>query len=133
MTKAAETTAGRGKSGFGPVRILVADADCALYGLLEEWFAESGWELSGACAPGQSDERCDLIVVDLPFPRDGGQDVLRPLMREYPGTPIIALSGMFLPGAGGALARELGVTSVLPKPVTREALLAAVHKALASR
>jgi DNA-binding response OmpR family regulator len=119
---------GRG-GGLGPVRILVVDADCALYGLLEEWFAASGWQLVGACAPDESDERCDLIVVDVPFPREGN-DVLKDLAGDFPGTPVIALSATFLPGASAGLARELGVANVLAKPVTREAMLAAVREAL---
>jgi DNA-binding response OmpR family regulator len=115
------------------VRILVADADCALYGLLEEWFAASGWRLAGACQPDETaPDGYDLILVDVPFPRAGGQDVLQGLAREHPGTPMIALSSNFFPGveSTGAVARELGVAAVLPKPVTREALVAAVRRAL---
>jgi DNA-binding response OmpR family regulator len=114
------------------VRILVADADCALFGLLEEWFAASGWQLAGACQPDEAvQDGYDLVLVDIPFPRQG-HDVLKALSREHPGTPIIALSSNFFPGleASGAVARELGVAAVLPKPVAREALIAAVERAL---
>lgn len=133
MSRAPDANGGKGDAGLGPVRILVADADCALYGLLEEWFAASGWQLAGACQPDETPlDGCDLILVDVPFPRAGGQDVLESLAREHPGTPMIALSSSFFPGveSTGAVARELGVAAVLPKPVTREALVAAVRKAL---
>jgi hypothetical protein len=52
------------------------------------------------------------------------------LSREHPGTPIVALSANLLPGVdpSGRVARELGVACVLPKPVTREALMAEVAK-----
>ena len=45
---------------------------------------------------------------------------------------MIALSSNFFPGveSTGAVARELGVAAVLPKPVTREALVAAVRRVL---
>src|SRR6185436_5601624 len=71
MTRAADAAAGR-EEGAGPVRVLVADADCALFGLLEEWFAASGWQLAGVCGPDDATmDGYDLIVVDVPFPRQG--------------------------------------------------------------
>jgi CheY-like chemotaxis protein len=117
------------------VRILVADADCALFGLLEEWLSGTGIELAGACGPDDAaHDGYDLILVDLPFPRQDGHQMVKSLAREHPGTPIIALSSTFLPGieACGAVARELGVAGALPKPLTREALTACVGKALQS-
>jgi DNA-binding response OmpR family regulator len=118
------------------VRILVADADCALYGLLREWFADQDYVLRGACQPGEpATDGYDVILVDLPFPRQGGQDAVRALEREHPGTPIVALSSNFLPGveAAGTVARELGVAGVVPKPVDRCALIAAVRRVLRLR
>lgn len=115
------------------VRILVADADCALFGLLEEWLSGSGIELAGACGPDDlAQDGYDLILVDLPYPRKDGHEMVTALAREHPGTPIVALSSTFLPGieACGAVARELGVAGALPKPLTREALMACVGRAL---
>ena len=132
MTQVPDAAEREGDGGTRAVRILVADADCALYGLLEEWLAASGYVLAGACAPDAARHNgYDLIVVDLPFPREGG-DVLRQLRHEHPDVPIIALSASFFSGVvlSGALARSLGVASVLPKPVTREALLVAGRHAL---
>lgn len=118
-----------------PLRILVADADCALFGLLKEWLAGLGCVLAGACQPDEpAGDGYDVIVVDVPFPKQGGLDAVKDLARQHPGTPIVALSGSFLPGVcgSGRVARELGVASVLPKPVTREALVDAVHQAVKS-
>jgi CheY-like chemotaxis protein len=94
-----------------------------LHGLLEEWLAACGCTV----APH---ERYDVIVVDIPFPRQDGLDVVTGLAREHPGTPIIALSANFLPGvqACGSVARELGVGAVLPKPVTRSSLIDAIEQ-----
>jgi DNA-binding response OmpR family regulator len=125
----------REEGGLGPVRVLVADADCALFGLLEEWFAASGWQLAGVCGSCEpAVDGYDLIVVDVPFPRQGGA-MLKALASEHPGTPIIALSSNFFPGVDstGAVARELGVAAVLPKPVTRDALMAVAQRALKGR
>jgi DNA-binding NarL/FixJ family response regulator len=109
--------------------ILVLDADPALLGLLREWLAELG-----QVAAGRGDARvdCDLVVVDVPYPRQGESNPLRGLAAAHPGTPVLALSPTFFAGidAHGAVARSLGVAGVLPKPVAREALVAAVRRLL---
>lgn len=109
--------------------ILVLDADPALFGLLREWLAELGQVAAGG-ADATAD--CDLVVVDVPFPRQGEATPLRRLVAARPGTPVLALSPTFFAGidAHGALARSLGVAGVLPTPVRREALVAAVRRLL---
>jgi CheY-like chemotaxis protein len=109
--------------------ILVLDADPALLGLLREWLAELG---PVATANGDERVECDLVVVDVPFPRQGEASPLRRLAAAHPGTPVLAISPTFFAGidAHGALAQSLGVAGVLPKPVKREALVAAVRRLL---
>jgi two-component system nitrogen regulation response regulator GlnG len=104
-------------------RVLVVDADPALAGLLEEWLSREGCTV----VP----ERPDLVVVDLPFPRERGAELIERMARAHPGAPIIALSSNFFAGveASGALARTLGVACVLAKPLTREALVNALRQA----
>jgi CheY-like chemotaxis protein len=110
-------------------RALVVDADPAVFSLLDEWLAEQGFRVSEE--PPRGDY--DLIVVDVPFPRLGAPEFLRHLAREHPGTPILALSSSFFAGvdASGAVAKALGVSAVLSKPVTRDGLANAVKKILA--
>lgn len=107
-----------------PRRARVLQADPALAGLLQEWLAEAGCAVVGERDPA------DLILIDVPVIRWGGLDGLRRLAADNPGTPVLALSSSFLPGAGngGSLASYLGVAAVLPKPVTREALLGVVQR-----
>ena len=104
--------------------ILLVDADPALRGLLEEWLHPHGHRVveSGGAA--------DLVVVDIPYPRRDGLEVLQRVAREHPRAPRLVLSSGFFPGidCGGAVAQSLGVAGVLPKPLTREALLAAVQR-----
>jgi CheY-like chemotaxis protein len=105
-------------------RILVLDADPALHDLLAEWLGDLGCRIA--------DDEPHVIVVDLHLPRQAGAGVARELRARHPGTPLIALSSGFFAGveANGALARTLGVEAVLPKPLTREALVAALRKVL---
>jgi len=115
---------------FRPARVLVVDADAALLGLLREWLGAYGHRILETCAvDAAAPQPVDLVAVDVPFPRQGGADVLRRVANYYPGTPVLALSSSFFPGiaSDGAVARALGVASVLPIPVARDALIAAVH------
>src|SRR5262245_36726969 len=105
-------------------RIKVVDGDPALRELIDEWLAEEGYSVV--------QERPDLVDVDLPFSRDRGLELLWSLAQVHAGVPIIALSSTLLPGGEscGAVARQLGVATVLAKPLTRDALLAATRRAL---
>ena len=118
--------------------VLIVDTDPALRGLLEEWLGECDCALSYACrdeaAQAPPAGRFELLVVDIPYPRQGGLELLQRLASEHPGTPIVVLSPTFFGSVGcaGALARTLGVARVLPKPLSREALLAAARELLAT-
>ena len=108
-------------------RVLVVDTDPVLTELIGEWLATAGCRMVGE-AQGES----DLLIVELPFPRQAGEQ-LAGLAGEHPGTPILVLSSNFFPGidSTGAVARTLGVAGVLPMPVTRSTLLEAVSSVLA--
>ena len=105
-------------------RILIADADPALCGLLEEWLAEAG------CRLVERDP--DLVIVDLPLSKETGARLLREHAAWHPGKPLVALSSNVFAGveADGAVARTLGVHAVLPKPLAREALVRALRSLL---
>lgn len=117
-----------------PVRgIVVAEADPASRNLLFEWLSAAGWhvvdELQLDTGPGTDQDPIALAVVDVPRPRGGGDEVIRRVRARRAGLPILAISSSFLPNVQpcGACARLLGVQRVLPKPLVREELLAAVQ------
>lgn len=103
-------------------RVLLVDADAALRGLIEEWLADEGCSLV--------ERQPDVVLLDLP--RENGHEALRRVSNAHPLAPVIALSARFFDGieTNGAIARQLGVASVLPKPLTRDALVAALKRAL---
>ena len=105
-------------------RILIEGAEPALQALLEEWLSGQG------CRVVQ--DRPDLILVDLPLPRQAGADLVKRLSASHPGTPLVALSSIIYPRveANGGVARALGVNAVLPKPLARDALVNALAKLL---
>lgn len=108
--------------------VLVMDTDRATRELLREWLTEAGWTVvdDGGSAGA---ERIRLVLIDVPFPRRGPSTPLQRVAAEHAGTPVLALSATFHPGVEpcGEVARSLGVACVLPKPILREALLAAVR------
>jgi DNA-binding NtrC family response regulator len=81
-------------------RVLLVEADPALAELLEEWLAGAG------CAPVE--DRPERVLVDLPFLRERREELLRQLADAHPGIPIVAM----------------------PKPLTRDALVAALRRTL---
>jgi CheY-like chemotaxis protein len=114
-------------------RVLVVDAEPPLVGLLEEWLAPQGFSVWPEGADARAADGFELVVVDVPFPRRGLERLKR-IAEEYPATPVLALSSSFFAGIAstGAVARSLGVAGVLPKPLAREVLLAAIGDLLAA-
>ncbi len=98
--------------------------------LLEEWLSEAGYRvLAGASHDLHGGTLADLVIVSVYMPKQAGAQRVREIPALYPGTPLIAISGQFLPGfsASGAIARALGVQRVIAKPLARIDLLGAVY------
>jgi DNA-binding NtrC family response regulator len=80
-------------------KVLVVGADPALAELLEEWLT---LESCHAVA-----ERPDVVLVDVPFPRELAVQRLQHIGDEHPGTPVLPM----------------------PKPLTRDAFVAVLRRA----
>ena len=114
--------------------VLLVDIEPALAGLLAEWLHQDGIHACAARGPlADALPGCaELLVIDIPFPRQGASPRLQALALAWPGTPILALSSTFFAGvaARGEVARSLGVAAVLATPVSRDDWLAAVRRLL---
>jgi len=108
-------------------RVVVAEADPDTRVLLEEWLGAEGFSVVDEAAADAGPVA--LAVVDVPRPRGGGDEAIRRVRERLAGVPILAISPTFMPNIQpcGACARLLGVQRVLPKPLVREELLAAVQ------
>ena len=114
-------------------RVLVVDADCALSGLLAEWLGSEGCEVVQAAGDDAgAAERFDLVIIDVPYPRQGGVDLIARITKHHPMTPILAMSSTFFGRIEccGPVARALGVACVLPTPLSRQALVDAPRRFL---
>lgn len=119
-------------SAIAPL-IRVIDADRATLDLLQEWLTSAGFAIAnGNEGDSAASGPAALAIVDVPFTRHGGPEVIRRVAAQYPGIPIIALSSTFFSNVkcGGNCARALGVAGVLPKPVARDALIDAIRNLL---
>jgi len=109
--------------------IVVVEPDDLIRELVERWLGEEGYHIH----PSAKDHagamvKPRLVIVDISDPCCAG-DTITPLRAEYPA-PILALSARFRRGLGNSrtAAKRLHVDKVLPKPFTREELLAAVRE-----
>lgn len=109
--------------------IVVIEQDALMRNLLVEWLTAEGYDVGTGSATAASRARCDLLIVDLQAPRDGGPGAIQALRQAYPHAAIIATSASFRAGlpAEGSAAQALGVARVLAKPFSLAALLAEVH------
>jgi len=126
-----DDAARRGTSVLRRVRLV--DADPTWRDLLGQWLATLGCTVvPEPASDAEAPPAADLVIVDVPFPRQGGVDLVRRVASQHPATPILALSTNFFSGIEccGPVARALGVECVLPKPATREALATAVRLVL---
>jgi DNA-binding response OmpR family regulator len=109
--------------------IMIYEADDLMRALLQEWLAGAGYRVRAAapCDPPPH-VAADLVIVSIGMPKQAGSRVADKIRAANPGTPLIAISAQFRAdlSTAGATAQTLGVAQVIAKPLTRDALLAAV-------
>ena len=118
----------------GPIgRVLVVDDDEDIRKLLLAAFSDAGYEVATAADGEQAIEAVrrrqpDVILLDLMMPRVSGWGFTERYAREPgPHAPIIVITA-----ASGQVLRlpEQGVTRVVPKPFSVDALLSHVERAV---
>jgi CheY-like chemotaxis protein len=120
-------------------RILLVDDDPMIRTTLPLALGEQGHEALGAGDGRQAlrllrQQRIDLVLTDVLMPDVDGLEVVRAVRKEFPGTPVVAMSGgsARLPGHDALqLATHLGAHAVLEKPFTEQQLRETIDKALA--
>jgi DNA-binding response OmpR family regulator len=115
--------------------ILVVEGDDLIRQLLERWLREGGYsvaagDLARLRQHGSNEPPPSLVIVDLANPRSAAV-VIRSVQAVH-AAPIIGVSARFRRGLGTSrdAARRLGVCKLLPKPFSRDELLAAVREAI---
>ncbi|GAK60632.1 response regulator [Candidatus Vecturithrix granuli] len=121
-------------------RILIIDDDVQFLKMLRQMLEREGYEvveaLDGRVGIRLFRElRTELVITDIFMPEKEGIETTLELKREFPGVPIIIMSG------GGRaydfryldMAREFGADRAFIKPFERQELLAAIQELLDER
>jgi DNA-binding response OmpR family regulator len=110
--------------------IAIYEPDDLMLELLREWLTAAGYTVRDSLDSDLTVS--NLAIVSVEMPKSESEVLIRDLRREYPGTPIIALSSRARSGlcSNGAAAQALGVERLLAKPLRRHELLVAVDEAI---
>jgi DNA-binding response OmpR family regulator len=109
--------------------IVIVEPDDLIRELLGRWLGEAGY---GVMLSAKDHDKSmvipQLVIADISEPGSAGATI--EALRAAYSAPILALSARFRRGLGGSseTAQRLHVGKVLPKPFTREELLAAVRE-----
>jgi len=112
--------------------IVIVEPDDLIRELVERWLGEAGYGvILSAKDRIPAMVKPQLVIADISNPGSAGATI--GALRAAYAAPILALSARFRRGLGGSseAARRLQVGKVLPKPFTREELLAAVRETVA--
>jgi DNA-binding response OmpR family regulator len=116
-------------------RIIVIDDDTEMRALLAQALLSAGYDVFAADEGklGLAFSRTapvDLLITDLVMPGMEGMETIRRFRKEFPGVPIIAISGN--PNLGNILATaiRLGAVRTLAKPFQLNDFLALVKAVL---
>jgi len=96
------------------MRILIADDNALVRGVIAELIQEHGWEVCGEAANGVEAVRQaralqpDVMLLDLSMPGVHGFQIANELRREWPVLKLVVVSqhdfAQLMPDASGALA-----------------------------
>jgi CheY-like chemotaxis protein len=97
---------------------------------------QAGWQVAlphtdGEALTALEQAPYDALVVDMDSPTGNSWSILQALQVSRKSIPVVALFGPESPGVPEAQA--LGVRVILPKPVSKQALMTGVNAALQVR
>jgi CheY-like chemotaxis protein len=118
-------------------RILIADDNADAREALALILRSAGHDVANALDGQETIDlyrarRFDVVLLDLLMPKVDGFEVLRVLKREFPDVRVLVISGAWRIGGRDALgvARELGATAAILKPVDPQLVVQAVEELL---
>ena len=114
--------------------VLVVDDELSVARVYAEQLMRAGFKVDLATSTHQavhllSFSQYHAILADILIDQDSGFDLLQYCQKQYPGLPIILVTGM--PSTDGAImALRLGAFDYLRKPVSKEELLLTMQAAV---
>lgn len=120
-------------------RILLIDDDELLREVMARCLAQAGYCVEQAANGREGIARmranmADLVITDLVMPEMEGIETITKLHRDFPGLPVIAMSGAAKRSPSYLmLAKKLGAIDTLLKPFSPDELLCRVSIRLEGR
>ncbi|NRP51942.1 Sensor protein EvgS precursor [Marinobacterium sp. xm-v-242] len=120
------------RAGLSNMRILLAEDDRMLRMLTINMLTKEGAEVSAyengrLALAAYSPEKFDLVITDLMMPEMNGHELTRKIRSWSSETPIIAVTAAVVGIETDQFLAE-GADYVIPKPVSKSALLDALHE-----
>jgi two-component system response regulator AtoC len=108
-------------------RILVVDGEPVATGALCDLLSMDGYDPVGLCSAEDAVRRLrsepfDVVITEVELPGGHGLDVVRTAREARPGTPVLVVTGL-VNSRAAEIARSLGVSRVLGKPLLYETLI----------
>ncbi len=122
-------------------KILVVDDESSVRYMIKEMIEPLGFEVVEAKNGIEAisicnDSSVDLIITDIVMPDKNGIDLIMAVRKQYPGLPVIAMSG----GGGIAgnfdyleIAKLVGAKNILKKPFSSREICSLVEESLDER
>jgi DNA-binding NtrC family response regulator len=122
-------------TGPGPARVLVVDDEEDVRRYLVDVLVNAGFETAEARNGREALSRLaaspfELVITDLVMPEQEGMETIGEIRKRYPNVRIVAISGAFA-AKYLRMARFLGASRSLAKPVSPEQLVQTVRELLA--
>lgn len=119
-----------------PQYILVVDDEPLLVRLNKRQLEKYGFHVEVATESekalqiiSDAPDKFDLMITDLTMPNMSGRELIKRVLQIRPGLPIIVFTGLKDDGVSEEL-EQLGVASVVEKPVLNNELIDAVGQVL---
>ncbi len=134
-TESVEPAAGAEVHGRGE-RVLFVDDEEAIGNVCGSLLSRGGYQVAVFKSPVEALARfsCapddfDIVITDLAMPRMSGEKLAQEVLALRPDIPVLMITGNSA-GLTRQRLRDLGVSDLLQKPMTRQALTTAVRRAL---
>ncbi|MBX2800292.1 MAG: sigma-54 dependent transcriptional regulator [Myxococcales bacterium] len=118
-------------------RILVVDDDRAVRKALQVNLSKQGMHVTLANDPSEAldalhDAPFDLVLTDMRMPGATGLELLQKVRDAWPETPVVVMTG-YGSVEDAVKAMKAGAADYLIKPITKDALLVVIERALERR
>jgi len=120
----------------GSERILFVDDEQAIAQMVEQQLTNLGYAVEIRTSSIDAldlvrsvPERFDLLITDMSMPQMTGVNLVKEIRRFRPDLPVILCTG-FSEQINEEMAREMGISTLLLKPIVRNEMAAAIRRAL---